>query len=107
MPISNARDLGIGDEFYRISAASILRDRDIIKVSHPVVGVHNNVLKDRPEANSVEDFGLLLRGEVDTFGVTTTLYVEDTSIGPDVLIIADQQAVRISGQGPVRDVMIL
>ena len=101
MPISNARDLGIGDEFYRISATSVLRDRDVIVVGDSVVGVHDNILKDGSETDGVEDFRLLLSGEVDTLGVTTTLDVEDTSVGPNVLVIADQQAVRISRQGPV------
>ena len=55
----------------------------------------DDVLEDAAKADRVVDLGLLRGGEVDAFRVTSALDVEDTSVGPDVLIITDEQAPRV------------
>lgn len=55
----------------------------------------DDVLEDAAKADRVVDLGLLRGGEVDAFRVTSALDVEDTGVGPDVLVIADEQASRV------------
>jgi hypothetical protein len=55
----------------------------------------DDVLEDAAKADRVVDLGLLRGGEVDAFGVTSALDVEDASVGPDVLVITDEQASRV------------
>lgn len=50
-------------------------------------------------ANGVEDFRLLLRVEADALGVATTLDVEDTSVGPDVLVVSDELTRGVRREG--------
>jgi hypothetical protein len=91
--------MGIGDELDRIGAARVLSDADVIVVWHTVRRVVDDVLQDRAEPNSVEDLGLLLGGEVDALGVAPSFDVEDACIGPDVFVVADEEAVGIGGEG--------
>lgn len=88
----------VRDEFNRISAARVLRNANIVIVGRSRSRIVNDVLKDATKADRVVDLGLLRGGEVDTFGITTALNIKDTSIGPDVLVIADEKAPRISAE---------
>ncbi len=47
----------------------------------------------------VPDLGLAVPGEADHLGVATTLEIEDALITPAVLVVADQLAGRIGGEG--------
>lgn len=49
-----------------------------------------NVLQNGSESDGVKDFWLFLTSEVDTLRVASSLDVEDTIIGPAMLIISDQ-----------------
>lgn len=97
--IDRARDPGVGDVLDRVRTPCVLGDADIVVVWYPGVRVIDDVLEDGTEADSVEDFGLLLGREVDAFGVAATLDVEDASVGPDVLVVTDEETVGVCGEG--------
>lgn len=80
LPVDHAGDLRVGNVFDRVRAAGVLRDRDVVVIRYTRDGVVNNVLQDRAKPDGVEDFWLLLSGEVDGLSIAATLNVEDTSI---------------------------
>jgi hypothetical protein len=96
LAVDRARYMRIRDEFNRIRAAGVLRDANIVIVGRSRCRVVDDVLKDATKADRVVDLGLLRGGEVDTLGITTALNVEDTSVGPDMLVITDEKAPRVS-----------
>lgn len=93
--VNNARDLSVGNVFDRVSATSILSDADVIVIWNARHGVIDDVLEDATVANGVVDIRFLLCGEVNALGVASTFDVEDTSVGPDVLIVTNEETVRI------------
>ena len=97
--VANAGDECVGDVLDGVSAASVLGQGLVIVVDETGVLIKDNVLKNGSEANSVEDLGLLLSREINALGVAASLNVEDSSVGPDVLIITDQGAGGVSRQG--------
>lgn len=97
--VGEAGDLGVGDVLDRVGAASVLGEGNIIVVDDASVLVENDVLEDGAVADGVENIGLLLSRETDSLGVATTLNVEDAAVRPAVLVITDQGAVGVSGQG--------
>lgn len=99
VPVDYARNLGARDELDGVSAASVLSDANIIVVRNTRSGVVDNILEDGAEADSPENIGLLLSGEVDALGIATTLDVEDTGIGPDVLVVANKESVGVGRKG--------
>jgi hypothetical protein len=96
LAVDHARYMRIRDKFNRIRAARVLRNANIVIVGRSRSRVVNDVLKDATKADRVVDLGLLRGGEVDALGITTALNVEDTSVGPDVLVITDEKAPRVS-----------
>jgi hypothetical protein len=61
----------------------------------PHLGIEDNVLHHRAEADRVEDLGLALCGESDALGVAAALDVEDALVRPHVLVVADERAARV------------
>ena len=96
--VDHAGDLRVRDELDRVRATSVLRNGDVLVVGFARDGVVDDVLEDATEANGVVDLGLLLARETDTLGVTATLDVEDTVVGPDVLVVTDEQTLRVCAQ---------
>ena len=96
LAVDHARYVRVRDKFNRIRAARVLRDANIVIVGRTRSRVVDDVLKDATKADRVVDLGFLRGGEVDALGITTTLNVEDTSVGPDVLIITDEKAPGVS-----------
>lgn len=93
-----AGDLGVVDVLDGVGAAGVLSESGVIVVDVTADRVEDNVLKDGSEADSVENIGLLLSGETNALSVATTLDVEDTSVGPAVLIITNQLTLRVGRQ---------
>ena len=96
LTVNRARYMRVWDEFNRIRASRVLRNANIVIVGRSRSRVVDDVLKDATKADRVVNLGLLRGGEVDALGITTALNVEDTSVGPDVLVITDEKAPRIS-----------
>jgi len=98
LTVNNTRDLSVGDELNRVSATSVLSDADVIIIRNSGNRAVDDVLKDAAKFNGVEDIRLLLSREVDALGVTSALNVEDTSVRPDMFVVADEKTARVSGE---------
>jgi len=94
-----ARNLGVADVLDGVGAASVLSKSGVVVVDLTGLGVEDNVLEDGAEADGVENIGLLLGGETNGLGVAAALNVEDTAVGPDVLVVTDQGTVGVSREG--------
>lgn len=97
--VGHAGNLGVLDVLNGVGATGVLGKGGIVVVNNAGDGVENGVLEDGTEADGVENIGLLLGGETNALGVAATLNVEDTSVGPAVLIVTNQLALGVSGQG--------
>jgi hypothetical protein len=97
--VALAGDLGVLDVLNGVGATGVLGEGGIVVVDVAGDGVEDSVLKDGTEADGVENIGLLLGGETNALGVAATLNVEDTLVGPAVLIVTDQLALGVGGQG--------
>ena len=68
-----------------------MRDRDVVIVGLAVL-VEHHVFTNGAKTDGVEDLGLVEGVQALAFCVAATLDVEDTHVGPTVLVVADQQA---------------
>lgn len=50
----------------------------------------HDIFEDGTEFDSVVDIRLLLLAQANAFGVASTLNVEYTGVGPDVLVVSDE-----------------
>lgn len=97
--VSQTWDLGGWDEVNWVGTSGVLGDGRVLVVDDLGVLVVDNVLQDGTELDRVEDLWLLLGRQVQTLGVTATLDVENTVVGPTVLVVTDQLTVRVGRQG--------
>jgi len=88
----------VRDELDRIRAARVLRNADVVIVGRTRPGAIDDVLEDAAKADRIVDLRLLRGREVDSLGITPTLDVENASVGPDVLIVTDEQATRVGAK---------
>ena len=94
-----ARQVAVGDELDGVAGPGVLGQRAVRQVQ--VAGsVGDHVLQHGAEAvGRGIDLRLGLLVQVDDLGVAAALEVEDAVWPPAVLVIADQRAVRVAGQG--------
>jgi hypothetical protein len=97
--VGDTGDLDVGDVLDGVSTTGVLSKSDIVVVDLTGLRVEDNVLKDRSEADGVVNVGLLLGGETNALGVTSSLDVEDTGVGPAVLVVSDQGTVGVGREG--------
>jgi len=71
----------------------------IIIIDNTCHGVEDDVFKNGTEADGVENIGFLLSGQANALSIASTLDVEDTSVTPAVLIVANQGTLRIGREG--------
>ena len=81
-----------------VAHAGVLGDGLVGKVDLAVL-VHGHVLEQRVAADGVVDIGLGVLIQVDDLGIAAALEVEHAVVVPAVLVVADQQALGIGGQG--------
>ena len=63
------------------------------------LGIQANVLQQSVALDGVVDIGLGVLVQVDDLCVAAALKVEDAVVIPAVLVVADQQALGVGGQG--------
>jgi hypothetical protein len=68
-------------------------------VDPAVLVVDDDVFQNGSEAKCSIDIRLGLRREIDSLGVATTLNIEDSRVGPAVLVVPDQKALWICREG--------
>ena len=85
----------MGNELDRIRDSSVLSERSVREIDLPRDRINRRVLEDSSEADRAVNFGFSLIGEAQALGVAASLDIEDASLGPTVLIVSDQVAMRI------------
>src|SRR5690625_1033759 len=95
---ADTRDLGVGDEVDGIRRARVLRDRGIGVIALARLLVIYHVLEHGAEADRAVDLGLLLGRKIDGLGVAPPFDVEDTVVGPAMLVVSDQTPARVGRQ---------
>lgn len=88
-------DLCIRDVFNGVGAAGVFCDADVIVIGCTGSGIVDNIFEDGAVLDGIIDIRLLLSGEVDALGVAATLNVKDTGVGPDVLVITNEETVGV------------
>lgn len=96
LAVNDTRDLGIGDELDGIRATGVLCDAHVVVIGNTAAGVVDDVLEDRSVPDGVKDFWLLLGGKIDAFGIAASFDVEYTSIRPYMLVVTNEETMRIS-----------
>lgn len=90
-----ARNLGVGDVFDGVGASSVLSEGSVVVVNLTSKRVEDDVLEDGTVSDSAINIGLLLSRETNGLGVATTLDVEDTVVGPAVLVVTNKSSVGV------------
>ena len=96
---ADAGDGGIGDIVHGVAHAGVLSQAAVGVVGDAGLLVHDDVLHQGAELDGPEDLGLPLLGQVNALGVAAALEIKDRVIRPAVLVIANELAVGIGGQG--------
>ena len=86
------------DVIDRVADAGVLGDFLVGEVDLALL-VDGYVLEERVAVDGAVDVGLCLLVEVDDLGVAAAFEVEDALVVPAVLVVADQQAFRVGGEG--------
>ena len=81
-----------------VGHAGVLGDGLVSEVDL-ALGVDGNVLQQSVALDGVVDVGLGVLIQVDDLSVAAALEVEDAVVVPAVLVIADEQTLRVGGQG--------
>ena len=97
--VGEAGNQSIGNVLNGVRNSGVLSEGLVLVVNDTGGRVENNVLKNGTEADGVENIRLLLGREVKALGVAATLNVEDTGVGPDVLVITDEETAGVSRKG--------
>ena len=80
LTVHNTRDLRVGNKLNRVGTTSVLSDADVVIIRNSGNRAVDDILKDAAIFDGVKNIRLLLCREVDAFGVTSALNVEDTSV---------------------------
>src|SRR5204863_8233668 len=87
------------DEAERIRAARVLGVRQVIQLHLARFRIEHDVLENGAEAvGSVPDLRLGLFRQLDHLRIAAALEVEDSTITPSMLVVADQSPLRIARQ---------
>jgi len=94
--------LHIADMLERVADTRVRRQADIVVVDQTLASlilVVTGVLDDRAELDSIENIGLTGTRQAIGLGVATAFDVEDIGVGPDVLVITDEETLGVRRQG--------
>src|SRR3954447_13619319 len=91
---------GVRDEVDRVGRARVLGELGAFQVEHTGVGVHHDVFEYGAEVvRGLPDVGLGLLRQLDNLGVATPLEVEYAPVAPPMLVVTDEGALRVGGEG--------
>ena len=83
---------GIGDEFNRVGAPTVLRQVRAVEVDFPRRRVDHDIFQHSAEPlGGRENFRFRLGRQPDHLGIAATFKIEDGGIGPAMFIVADQR----------------
>lgn len=89
----NCGNLGIRNKIQWISSSSVFSDIGVRVIHISGGSLEANILQNSSKLDSVEDFWFFFLTEINTLSVTTSFYVENSVISPDVFIITDEEPV--------------
>lgn len=78
---------------------SVLGEGGVVVVDLTGLGVEDDVLEDGAKADGAVNVGLLLGGQTNGLGVAAALDVEDTLVGPAVLVVTDEGTLGVGREG--------
>mmetsp|Transcript_3001 Transcript_3001/g.5561 ORF Transcript_3001/g.5561 Transcript_3001/m.5561 type:complete len:365 (+) Transcript_3001:212-1306(+) len=90
------RNLGVVDVVDRVGQPRVLGERAVFVVDVARNEVVLDVFEHGAELGGVEDLWLLVAAEVDGLGVAASLDVEHSVVSPDVLVVANEQALWVA-----------
>lgn len=96
--VGDTWDLGVLNVLDWVGTACVLGESGVIVVDGTSFWVEDNVLENGAEADGIENIWFLLCRKANALGIATTLNVEDTSVGPAVLVITDEGTLRVGGK---------
>ena len=96
--VGETGDFGVFDKLDGVCAARVFGQGGIVVIHHSGVRLEDDIFEDGAEFDGAEDVGFFLRGQTDAFGVAATFDVEDASVTPAVLVVADQGTLGIGGK---------
>ena len=82
----------------RVAHAGVLGDALVIEVDLAGL-VHGDVLQEGVATDGVVDIGLGFLVQFDDLGIAAAFKVEDALVVPAVLVVADQETLRVGGKG--------
>ena len=82
----------------RVADAGVLGDALVIEVDLAGL-VHGDVLQEGVATDGVVDIGLGFLVQFDDLGIAAAFKVEDALVVPAVLVVADEQTLRVGGKG--------
>lgn len=97
--VGDAREFDVGNVFEWVGGTGVLGESGVVVVDFTGVLVEDDVLENGTVADGTVDFRLLFAAEADALCVAASLDVEDTGVGPAVLVVTDQGTFRVSGEG--------
>lgn len=84
----------------QVGSARVFGDGVVRQVDLARLKIDHHVFEDGAEAaGHGEDFGLVGGAETDDLGIAAALEVKNPGVAPAVLVVADQTAARVGGQG--------
>src|ERR1035441_5560131 len=86
-------------EFHRVGGAGVLGEVNISVVWLTRFWIQHYILKDGTEPDGVVNLRFFLLAQVDALCITPAFEVENPSGAPTVLVVADEAAGGIGGEG--------
>jgi len=69
-----------------------------MEVNFSCMGIESNVLEYSSKSNCIKNLWLFLARKPNSFGIASSLHVENSPISPYVLVVSDQLSISYSTQ---------
>ena len=94
---AHARYHRVLDEIHRIGSARIFGEAVVIVIGN-TGGIQHQIFQHRAEADGAPDLRLIHVRQLDALGITAAFEIENSTVAPAMLVVADQPALRIGGK---------
>lgn len=93
--VGDAWELDVGNIFEWVRSTGVLGEGGVVVVDLSGEFVKDDVLENGTVSDGTKDLWFLFGAEADALGVATTFDVEDTGVGPAVLVVTDQGSLWV------------
>src|SRR5450759_2804354 len=87
------------DEGHRIRRARVFGERGVVEIEQTQFRVERDVFEHRAEADGIPDLGFGFAAQANALGVASAFEIENARGRPAMLVIADQVARGVGGEG--------